>query len=131
MFHSSACGKPPIIQLKTNIVFESDTVEPIDAIARKLKANNDETTKMSVKFALSTSRWDAIRIKAIASRMIPHYRTFDLKLSRTFMLLLGFSLPQEIIEMAAIPMLPTYQRIINAMSILANVRNFFHPSFHH
>ena len=40
-------GKPPIIQLKTNIVFESDNVKPIDAIAHKLKANNDETTKMS------------------------------------------------------------------------------------
>ena len=52
-------------------------------------------------------------------RMIPHYRTFDLKLSRTisFMLLLGYI-------RGAIPMLPTYQRIINAMSILANVRNF-------
>jgi len=38
--------------LKTNIVFESDNVKPIDAIAHKLKANNDETTKMSVKFEL-------------------------------------------------------------------------------
>ena len=36
--------------MKTNIVFESDNVKPIDAIAHKLKANNDETTKMSVKF---------------------------------------------------------------------------------
>ena len=43
-------SKSPIIQLKTNIVFESETVEPIDAIARKLNANNNETTKMSVKF---------------------------------------------------------------------------------
>ena len=90
-----AAGKPPIIQLKTNIVFESDTVEPIDAIARKLKANNDETTKMSVKFRTGVPSADGMLygLRQVASRMIPHYCTFDLKLSRTisFMLLLGFS----------------------------------------
>ena len=58
-------GKPPIIQLKTNIVFESDTVEPINAAAHKLKVNNDATTKMSVKFRTGVPHRNPVKTSEI------------------------------------------------------------------
>lgn len=58
-FRKAIDGKESTIQIRTTIVYESDTAAPIDTLARNLKQDTDVTTKMSVKYRTGVSTTDS------------------------------------------------------------------------